>query len=210
MLWNSQTSADGQGWADYLNSIENVVGSAFNDTLIGDGSDNVFKGGAGFDQFYGGSGVDTVDYRDATSSVIANLGVSGASVDGQGASDYMNSIENLIGSNFTDILVGDFNANNLSGAGGNDTLTGAGGADSFIFVASGGVDTIVDFNKFESDKLYLQSNLNGSGIFSSAQALAHAFNNVSGNAVVDLGGGNSVTLLGVNAASLAASDFVVF
>ena len=107
ILWNSQTSNDGQGWADYLNSIENVVGSAFNDVLIGDGANNVFKGGAGFDQFYGGSGIDTVDYSDATTAVSVALWNSQASNDGQGSSDYLNSIDNLVGSAFNDILIGD-------------------------------------------------------------------------------------------------------
>ena len=209
VLWNAQATNDGQGAADYLNNIENLIGSRFNDILIGDGGDNVFKGGAGFDQFYGGSGSDTVDYRDATAAVMANLTTDGASNDGQGAYDYTNSIENLIGSAFGDSLIGDANGNSLSGAGGNDFMMGAGGADGFVFNSGDGLDVITDFSLADGDKLFLQSNLNGSGITSGAQALARTFD-AGGNAVIDLGGGNSVALLGVSTANLTVGDFIVF
>ena len=41
-------------------SIENVIGSDFNDTITGDGVANVLKGGGGADTILGGGGVDNL------------------------------------------------------------------------------------------------------------------------------------------------------
>ena len=63
---------------DTLLSIENVTGSIFNDTLIGNAGANVLKGGlgndfltggAGRDILTGGSGFDTFDYNAASESL---------------------------------------------------------------------------------------------------------------------------------------------
>jgi Ca2+-binding RTX toxin-like protein len=118
-------------------------------------------------------------------------------------------IENVTGSAFDDVLAGDNGANRLEGAGGTDVLYGGGGADNFAYGAGSGVDYIGDFIKAQGDKILVQSNVNGSGITTGAQALAHT-STIGSNAVVDLGAGNSVTLVGVTVASLAASDFVIF
>ena len=65
---------------DTLISIENAVGSEFDDVIRGSGADNVIDAGAGDDRVIwtggedvldGGEGVDTLDY--ATSSVGANI-----------------------------------------------------------------------------------------------------------------------------------------
>jgi hypothetical protein len=209
-LWRSLASNDGDGGADVVINIENLFGSAFADILTGDNEhDNVLRGGAGNDGLYGGGGSDTADYSDAPSGMFANLAQFRANSDGWGGFDNLVNIENLIGSIFGDVMFGDGNANRLEGGGGRDSLTGAGGADSFVFSSGSGVDTVNDFVQAQSDKIHLQNNLNGSGITSGAQALAHA-TTVGANTVIDLGAGNSVTLIGVAAASLAANDFVIF
>ena len=51
----------GGAGSDTLISIENLTGSAFNDTLTGDASDNVISGRAGNDTLNGGGGDDTLD-----------------------------------------------------------------------------------------------------------------------------------------------------
>jgi len=48
---------------DTLTSIENITGTAFNDTLVGSAGANVIKGGAGKDILTGGAGADTFVYR---------------------------------------------------------------------------------------------------------------------------------------------------
>jgi len=57
-----KAAADGID-TDTLSSIENAVGSAFNDTIIGDAGANVLDGGReGSDQIFGGGDLDTVSY----------------------------------------------------------------------------------------------------------------------------------------------------
>jgi Ca2+-binding RTX toxin-like protein len=47
--------------SDLLISIENLIGSAYNDILTGDGNANKLNGGAGSDNFIGSAGYDTID-----------------------------------------------------------------------------------------------------------------------------------------------------
>ena len=63
-------------------SIENLTGSAFNDTLTGDDGDNMLSGGDGADMLTGGDGNDTLDggggndtasYADAAAGVTVSL-----------------------------------------------------------------------------------------------------------------------------------------
>jgi Ca2+-binding RTX toxin-like protein len=59
------TGGDGN---DTLNSIENVIGSAHNDTLTGDAIANVLNGGAGGDSLMGGTGNDTFVFKSVIDS----------------------------------------------------------------------------------------------------------------------------------------------
>jgi Ca2+-binding RTX toxin-like protein len=63
------------GWGnDSLTNVENITGSRFNDTLIGDGVSNILSGGGGADRLTGQGGADKFDYRDLTHSrVVTNL-----------------------------------------------------------------------------------------------------------------------------------------
>ena len=51
---------DGQGGVDTLNSIEGVIGSAFDDTLMGDATNDLLNGGDGDDMLDGRAGGDTM------------------------------------------------------------------------------------------------------------------------------------------------------
>jgi Ca2+-binding RTX toxin-like protein len=127
-------TATGQG-ADSLAEIENIVGSAFDDTLSGDGGDNRLTGGDGNDVLDGGAGRDTVVYNKASTGVIIDL-VAGPAV-GQG--DDVQSIESVLATNFDDRLIGNGAANWLTGLLGDDTLDGGAGIDtvSFSYAGSG-------------------------------------------------------------------------
>ncbi len=57
-LGAGMTTEDGYGATDSLTSIENVIGSAFDDTLAGDDGVNQIIGGAGDDMLSGGLGAD--------------------------------------------------------------------------------------------------------------------------------------------------------
>ncbi|KQV33397.1 MULTISPECIES: hypothetical protein [unclassified Rhizobium] len=115
---------------DTFSSIENLIGSAFDDQLFGNAAANTFTGGLGDDFIDGRTGVDTASYGDATAGVTVNLSLTG-SQDTKGAGfDKLVSIENLIGSAFDDRLTGSAAANILSGGGGDDTLRGLQGNDT--------------------------------------------------------------------------------
>jgi len=121
---------DGVDVDSFIN-IENLVGSAFGDTLTGDGNDNILTGGAGADHLNGGGGIDTASFANASLGVIASLTDSFSMFqtnDAQG--DTFTSIENLTGSNYNDTLFGDSNDNVLSGGEGDDILAGLGGDDT--------------------------------------------------------------------------------
>lgn len=132
-------SQNGNGGIDTLINIESVIGSTFSDTISGSsGSDSIYASSGndtiiatiGADTIDGGAGSDTLDYSNITSGGIS-VTLQGASstvisVAG-GSSDTISSIENIIGTDFSDIIVGDSNDNILAGAAGDDTLiSGAG------------------------------------------------------------------------------------
>ena len=120
---------------DILVGFENVVGSYNDDHLIGNHQSNQLYGGAGndtltggrgTDALYGGAGSDTADYSNSTSAVTLVLAARGSE------GDTYNSIENLAGSGYADIMTGDRSANLLIGQGGNDTILGGAGDDTLM------------------------------------------------------------------------------
>jgi hypothetical protein len=87
---------------------------------------------------------------------------------------------------------------------GDDNLTGAGANDLFVFAQPTGNDTIYNFNS-ASDKIDLVGFAN---ISSFGDIHGDISQDGSGDAVITLGPGETITLHGVSAASLSASDFV--
>ena len=70
--------------------------------------------------------------------MVARIDQQRATNDGDGATDTFTSIEDLIGSNFNDTLIGDGNANILMGGVGADLLLGFGGDDILMGGSGGG------------------------------------------------------------------------
>lgn len=89
--------------------------------------DDSFIATAVAENFDGGIGIDNVDYSNSDAAVIIELNVSASGGFAEG--DTLTDIENIIGSNFNDILTGDGNTNVLFGSGGRDLLVGQDGAD---------------------------------------------------------------------------------
>ncbi len=118
------------GVADIFSSIENAIGSAYDDIIFGDAGNNVLIGGGGADQLYGGGGIDTVSYANASAGLIINLAAQEA---WHGVADVFSSIENAIGSAYDDIIFGDAGNNLLIGGGGADQLYGGDGIDTAVF-----------------------------------------------------------------------------
>jgi Ca2+-binding RTX toxin-like protein len=97
--------------------------------LNGTSGNDLFTAKAGAESFSGSYGFDTVSYANATAGLTANMGSPGANT-GFAAGDKYASIENLTGSNYSDVLTGDSKGNVLEGLGGNDKLSGGGGNDT--------------------------------------------------------------------------------
>lgn len=71
-------------------------------------------GGLGSDRLDGGAGIDRAQYSQAASGVRADLR-DVATNTGEAAGDTYVAIENLLGSRFNDVLLGDAGANTLYG-----------------------------------------------------------------------------------------------
>ena len=177
----NDTLSGGLGSDDLVGGtgVDSLLGGAGNDVLYaGDGNDVVDAGegddliiggdGAGNDIYAGGIGIDTVKYASAKAAIVVDLSAakdqakSVGTVDTAGIGvDQLSGIENVIAGNYGDSIIGDANANVLSGALGNDTLTGGAGADKFVFDTALGMtnlDVIKDFVT-GTDKLVLDDDI---------------------------------------------------
>ncbi len=91
---------DGFGTTDKLYSVENIVGSAYDDTIGGDEGANVLSGGegdnwiaggGGDDTIYAGSGNDTIDGGDGDDTVVVHGGEN--VIDGGAGTDWLDFTE---------------------------------------------------------------------------------------------------------------------
>lgn len=126
------TASGGHASGDVLISIENLVGSAHNDTLEGDSGDNLIIGGAGADTLTGGDGFDTLDYRASALGVVVNLALSRAS-GGEAQGDVISGFEGVIGTSRSDRLHGGNGDQTIEGGYGNDQMHGGAGVDTLSF-----------------------------------------------------------------------------
>lgn len=161
------------GGKDTLIGIENLVGSAYNDTLHGDGARNVLEGGdgndkidgsAGADRMSGGYGNDSFWVDDAGDVVVDELDGGRDKVYAGVDFTLSNFVEDLFLTG-NDALTGTGNAldntltandagNALLGGAGNDTLKGGAGADRLnggegrdVLTGGAGADTFVLDNR---------------------------------------------------------------
>ena len=161
-----RTGQGGLAEGDALVSIEDAIGSAFNDSLAGDqwsnrlyglAGDDILRGrtgddtldggagndtllgGDGADRLLGGDGFDFASYGDATTGVLADL-IYALANQGAAAGDSYNSVEGLAGSNYADTLYGHNGENRLYGYDGDDYLSGRAGNDYLL--GGGGADTL--------------------------------------------------------------------
>ncbi len=136
---------DGSGTGDdTLISIEQVALTMFDDSVRGDGADNLFIGRGGNDTLDGGAGFDIASYAGAAGAVTVSLAAGSAT--GADGTDTLRNIEGVTGGAHADKLTGDSGANLLDGGAGNDTL--AGGAGNDTLVGGGGDDTAVYSGSF--------------------------------------------------------------
>ncbi|MDL2402063.1 DUF5801 repeats-in-toxin domain-containing protein [Rhizobium mayense] len=87
---------------------------------------------------------------------------------------------------------------------GDDTLTASSANDTLVFANTIGADVVHNFDTAH-DKIDL---VGFAGFSSFADVQAHLSTDASGNAVITLGDGETITLAGVSAAALTADDFL--
>ena len=118
------------------NAVANYLkGNNGNDRIWGSGGDDILEGGAGADQLDGDAGMDWAAYRASDAAVTVNL-ADGTVSGGHAEGDILTEIENVIGSDYDDVLTGDSGPNVLEGGAGADTLNGAGGMDTASYADS--------------------------------------------------------------------------
>ena len=154
---------------DGLSSIENVIGTRFNDVLVGNSLNNHLVGGLGDDTYgfagtsnqgtdiiveHDGEGVDTYDFSaldigtginfdlSSTSSaqIVADNGSESLAINRSLGSHY---IENIIGTDLDDTIIGDGYDNIINGFGGSDIISGGIGDDTYEVGAIDGTQTLV-------------------------------------------------------------------
>lgn len=149
-----------------LNGNDFIYGRAGIDRLIGGEGNDVLAGGLDADRLEGGGGVDVAFYRDADASITASLLSGGTG--GEAVGDTFFDVENIWGSRFGDVLIGDNNAGQVYGFEGNDNLSGLGGDD--FFYGGAGQDTLAGGAGVDNFFLLAwQDQTNGFGTFEGAE-----------------------------------------
>ncbi len=143
-----------------IDDIENIIGTDFDDLLLGNNESNTILAGAGNDTLAGiamddfldgGDGIDTALFTFAPAPLIVDLAITGPQDIGPPGTDTLINIENVSGSNFaSDTILGNEEDNVLSslafddvldGRGGNDTLDG--GEDNDTLNGGEGDDSLI-------------------------------------------------------------------
>ncbi len=128
-----------------------ISGGLKGDVLKALKGNDILEGRGRGDTLDGGLDNDTASYLHAAGAVAAKLANPGANT-GEAARDIYVSIENLIGSRFSDVLAGNSLVNRITGGPGADTMVGGNGRDIFVYGTLGdspggtGRDKITDFD----------------------------------------------------------------
>ncbi len=169
---------------------------------IGTRGNDEINGTSGDDSLYGRGGNDELDGRGADDDLYGNSG--NDELGGHAGRDLLygnRGNDDLEGGSGNDKLWGGKGRDKLDGESGDDKLWGGGGADRFAFDENAGRDLIKDF-KVGADRIEID--IDGITKFDDLTIT----DNGKGYAVVELSGGDTVTLKGVAKADLAASDFI--
>ena len=201
-------------------NVDCIFGRRGDDQLVGGIGDDVLFGGPGADVLIGGIHRDRAQYSKSREDLVVDLAGTGRNT-GEAVGDSFDSIEDLAGGFGADQLFGDSGANRLfgwesgdhligragddylnggrgadtlEGGAGNDTLRGGRDGDTFVF--NSGRDVVEEFNARAGDRVALDEAL-WSGARTAAQVVAQYGRIEGGNAVLDFGGVNSLTLEGL-------------
>ncbi|KQT01559.1 hypothetical protein ASG42_26420 [Rhizobium sp. Leaf391] len=125
------------------NGADKLGAGAGNDTLdAGAGDDVLFAGLSGTKKLAGGNGNDTLDLGEAKAGLKVDL--MAGKVTGTSINYTLTSLENVVGTKFSDTIKGDKTANILDGGAGADELSGGVGND--IYFVNSANDRVTERN----------------------------------------------------------------
>jgi serralysin len=186
MAGDGNDTIDGGSGTSYLrgeNGDDSIQGGAGFDNINGNKGDDTIDGGSGgSDWLVGGQGNDSITAHAGQNLLYGNLGDD--TLHGGNGGDV------LRGGQGNDSIAGGSGNDFISGDRGNDTESGGAGADIFHTSQDAGIDKVLDFNLAEGDRVQLDPGTTFTLIQSGADA------------IIDLGGGNEMILVGVQLASL--------
>jgi Ca2+-binding RTX toxin-like protein len=181
---------------------DTIAGGEGQSYLRGDEGDDVITGGSSFDDANGNMGNDTVstgagdDYAVGGRDNDSLGGGAGGDVVwgnlGNDTQDGGDGADQVRGGQGDDTITGGAGADFVSGDRGNDTVAGGTGADIFHGSQDAGIDRVIDFNLAEGDRVQLDP------------GTTYTLTQVGSDAVLDMGGGNQMILVGVQTSSLTA------
>lgn len=206
---------------------DTLFGRRGNDTLNGNGGDDSVNGNFGRDKVRGGNGDDALQGGQSNDRVDGGKGNDllggGLQQDrllGRSGADVLlarRGNDRLRGGSQADDLSGELGRDVLIGGGDADTLSGGGGRDRFVYRnAAHGLDTIVDFESQDQivvRAIFAKGNYSRSSRFDNYVRLRQTGSDtivqIDANGNSARGFVNLVTLLNVNSADLASSNFLV-
>ena len=237
-LWGSGGGdvINGDAGNDFVNGQrgnDTLNGGLGNDTLDGGKGRDAMDGGVGFDtasyakasggvhvELWSGLGVIGEAAGDFLSGIEAVIGSSfndkltgdGAAnmIDGGSGNDRLwasGGDDTLIGGGENDLLKGQGGDDVMNGGAGLDTLDGAAGDDTFQFDLGGGADRFIGFTAGAATDDLIELIGFGPAFDTFAEVIAAATQN-GADTVIDLGGGDVITLENVTIATLHSDDFL--
>lgn len=212
-------------WVAFGANIENGTGGSGNDRILGNTLNNRLAGREGADEIRGGLGNDIVmgangtgDLADGNDSIYGGLGSdimqgNGGNdliYGGKGVADSIDGGDTIFSGTGNDTVFGNGGNDTIYGGPGNDMLYGGLGNDTFVFASGSGADSVAfeGAGAAAGDQIQITAGINGLAISSASDVLSHISYSGS-SALIDLGGGNSITLTNVGAGTLTAEDFLI-
>ena len=181
-------------------------GSDGNDLVYGGDGNDLIEAGTGSDHVYGDAGTDTYDASGWEVALVVNLN-NGRATQGLGNVTYLDSIDNIIGSEVNDTITGNAANNDLNGGAGADAMSGSLGDDIYhvdnagdVVTESsnatlGGYDLVITSVNFTLGSYIEDLALNGDGLTGNGNSLDNIITGDGGNNLIDGKAGND-TMIG--------------